>query len=103
MTTDKIGYKFATITDNSITHNEPCESHVEGGGARGRVLGVVDVVRHIHGKQPVVAAVLEQVHERHRAVGEPVHEQGLQDALHIVSRETHSRHTENIFRIVRFL
>ena len=39
----------------------------------------------VAGEAPVVAAVLEQVHDRHRGVGEPVDEDGLQQALCIVA------------------
>ena len=50
-----------------------------------RIEGVVDVVGDVAGEAPVVAAVLEQVHDRHRGVGEPVDEDGLQQALGIVA------------------
>lgn len=45
---------------------------------------MVDVVGDVAGEAPVVAAVLEQVHDRHRGVGETVDEDGLQQALCIV-------------------
>ena len=43
------------------------------------------MVGDVAGEAPVVAAVLEQVHDRHRGVGEPVDEDGLQQALGIVA------------------
>ena len=46
---------------------------------------MIDVVGDVAGEAPVVAAVLEQVHDRHRSVGEPVHEDGLQQPLGIVA------------------
>ena len=46
---------------------------------------MVDVVGDVAGEAPVVAAVLEQVHDRHRSVGEPMDEDGLQQALCIVA------------------
>ena len=46
---------------------------------------MVDVVGDVAGEAPVEAAVLEQVHDRHRGVGEPVDEDGLQQALGIVA------------------
>ena len=43
------------------------------------------MVGDVASEAPVVAAVLEQVHDRHRGVGEPVDEDGLQQALCIVA------------------
>ena len=50
-----------------------------------RVEGVVDVVGDVAGEAPVVAAVLEQVHDRHGGVGETVDEYSLQQPLCIVA------------------
>ena len=46
---------------------------------------MVDVVGDVAGEAPVVAAILEQVHDRHRGVGEPVHEDRLKQPLCIVA------------------
>ena len=43
------------------------------------------MVGDVAGEAPVVAAVLEQVHDRHRGVGEPVYEDSLQQPLCIVA------------------
>ena len=54
------------------------------GGAGAGVQGVVHVVGDVGGEAPVVAAVLEQVHDGHRGVAEPVDEHGLQKSLRVV-------------------
>ena len=46
---------------------------------------MVDVVGDVAGEAPVVAAVLEQVHDRHGGVGETVDEYSLQQPLCIVA------------------
>ena len=43
------------------------------------------MVGDVAGEAPVVGAVLEQVHDRHRGVGEPVHEDRLKQPLCIVA------------------
>jgi len=58
------------------------EVHLQVGG-RGEE-GVVDVECHVEGEEPVVRAVLEEVEDRHRAVGEAVHKQGFKDSFCVV-------------------
>ena len=45
---------------------------------------MVDVVANVGSKAPVVATVLEQVHDRHGGVAEPVHKDGLEQPLGVV-------------------
>ena len=66
----------------SILSDEPMRSDLGGAGAG--VQRVVDVVGDVGGESPVVAAVLEQVHDGHRGVAEPVDEHGLQESLRVV-------------------
>ena len=47
---------------------------------------MVDVVGDVGGEAPVVGRVLEDVHDRHRRVGEAVHEDRLQEPFGVVER-----------------
>lgn len=46
---------------------------------------MVHVVRNVSGERPVVAAVLEEIPQRHGGMGEPMNEQRLQQTLRVVS------------------
>ena len=65
------------------------EECVDLGGAGAGVERMVDVVADVGGEAPVVAAVLEQVHDGHRRVAEPVDEHSLQQPLSVVQHPKH--------------
>ena len=60
------------------------------GGAGAGVERVVDVVSDVGGEAPVVAAVLEQVHDGHRRVAKPMDKHRLQQPLGIVQHPGHN-------------
>lgn len=47
---------------------------------------MVDKVTHEKGKSPIVATVLEEIHDGHGRFGKAVHEDCLENALYIVQR-----------------
>ena len=47
---------------------------------------MVDVVGDVQAEAPVVGAVLEQVHDGHRSVGESMDEKRLEESLAVVER-----------------
>lgn len=61
--------------------------------ARGSVKRMVNVVSHVGSKEPVVAAVPEQVTQRHGGVREAMDEQRLQDAFGVMGNPAYSSNT----------
>ena len=52
------------------------------------------MIGDISGESPVVAAVLEQVHDGHGRVGESVHKDGLQESLGVMERPANCSNSE---------
>merc|ERR1719431_862739 len=73
-----------------LSSEETAEEGVDLGGIGAGVERVVDVVADVSGKAPVVAAVLEQVHDGHRRVAEPVDEHSLKQPLSVVQHPSSS-------------
>jgi hypothetical protein len=53
------------------------------------------VVSNVGSKEPVVRAVLEQVHYGHGRVREAVHKDGLEDSLGVVNAPTNGSNPED--------
>lgn len=61
--------------DTEIAQLAQCECRcadmeLEHGGSR--VQRMVHVIRHVHSKEPVIGAILEQITQRHRRMAETV-------------------------------
>lgn len=80
--------KFRKFSRKSFPYNEPGECRVGDQLAGRSELRVVHVVRDVGGEEPVIRAVLEEVPQGHRCVREAVHENRLQQPLHVVDRVT---------------
>lgn len=68
------------------TYSKCPKSSPNGAHAGRGELRMVHVVGHICRESPVVCAVLEEIPQRHGGVREAVHENRLQQTLHIVDR-----------------
>ena len=68
---------------------EAAEEGVDLDRAGAGVQRMVDVVGDVGRESPVVAAVLEQVHDGHRGVAEPVDEHRLEQSLCVVQHPVH--------------
>ena len=51
---------------------------------------MIDVIRNIGCKSPIVGTVLEQIHDRHCCIGKSMDKKSLQDPLGIVTGPTKS-------------
>lgn len=47
---------------------------------------MINVIGHVGGEAPIVAAILEEIAQWHRIVRKAMHKDGLQQTLHIVNR-----------------
>lgn len=70
---------------------DECQVHLHLAEVGLGVERVVDIVADVEGEAPVVAAILEQIHDRHRGVREAMHEHRLQQTLHVVNRPANGR------------
>ena len=69
--------------------DEAAEEGVDLDRAWAGVQRMVDVVGDVGRESPVVAAVLEQVHDGHRGVAEPVDKHSLEQSLCVVQHPVH--------------